>query len=291
MIPLAHIEQWAANAPWPDPRQVEQDAIICRALCDLFSHPLLRQTLAFRGGTAIHKLLFPQPLRYSEDIDLVQVAPGPIGNVIDAIRDSLSWLGRCKRDQTPLTTKLVYRFPAEEGGGSLKLKIEINTREHQSRHGLKTYPFSMAGDWHEGQAAVVSYEPEEIFGTKLRAFLQRNKNRDLFDLSQGLQQLNLDRGRLIDCFVHSTAGEGRPISRAAAEERVLGKLSRSLTEDVAPLLPAGVTFTHSAAIDAVGRIWSELITGLPGESWQSSATVIDRIRAEQEPRFLKGFNP
>ena len=39
MIPLAYIQQWTAYAPWPDLRQVEQDLIICRAMCDLFNHP------------------------------------------------------------------------------------------------------------------------------------------------------------------------------------------------------------------------------------------------------------
>ncbi|OFW07832.1 MAG: hypothetical protein A3H96_07390 [Acidobacteria bacterium RIFCSPLOWO2_02_FULL_67_36] len=41
-------------------------SIICRALCDIFNEPLLADRLAFRGGTAINKLLFRQPLRYSE---------------------------------------------------------------------------------------------------------------------------------------------------------------------------------------------------------------------------------
>lgn len=78
MIPAAFIRQWATHAPWPDLRQVEQDLIICRALCDLFGHPKLQGKIAFRGGTAIHKLLFEKPLRYSEDIDLVQLQPEPI---------------------------------------------------------------------------------------------------------------------------------------------------------------------------------------------------------------------
>ena len=59
MIPQAYIQAWTAKSPWPDLRQVEQDLIICRALCDLFSAPALRGRIAFRGGTAIHKLLFP----------------------------------------------------------------------------------------------------------------------------------------------------------------------------------------------------------------------------------------
>ncbi len=92
MIPRAYIQAWSTKAPWPDMRQVEQDLIICRALCDLFNAAGLRDRIAFRGGTAIHKLLFRQPLRYSEDIDLVQTRAEPIGDTVDAIREALSWL-------------------------------------------------------------------------------------------------------------------------------------------------------------------------------------------------------
>jgi predicted nucleotidyltransferase component of viral defense system len=84
VIPLAHLQEWTARAPWPDLRQVEQDLIICRALCDLFSSKPLQGKIAFRGGTAINKLLFGKPLRYSEDIDLVQRKS--TNSVIDAIR-------------------------------------------------------------------------------------------------------------------------------------------------------------------------------------------------------------
>jgi hypothetical protein len=37
LIPRAYIQAWSTRAPWPDLRQVEQDLIISRALCDLFS--------------------------------------------------------------------------------------------------------------------------------------------------------------------------------------------------------------------------------------------------------------
>ena len=85
MIPNAYLQEWTAKAPWPDLRQVEQDLIISRALCDLFNAQELKGKIAFRGGTALHKLLFSQPLRYSEDIDLVQTNAEPIGLTIDAI--------------------------------------------------------------------------------------------------------------------------------------------------------------------------------------------------------------
>ena len=41
---------------------------------------------------------------------------------------------------------------------------------------------------------MVSFEPEELFGTKFRALLQRRKNRDLYDLSEGLKQLSIGFG-------------------------------------------------------------------------------------------------
>jgi hypothetical protein len=110
LIPRAYLQAWSAKAPWPDLRQVEQDLMICRALCDLFSAPALRGKVAFRGGTAINKLLFQQPLRYSEDIDLVQMQLEPIGTTVDAIRDALAWLGKCNREQAGHSMHLVFKF-------------------------------------------------------------------------------------------------------------------------------------------------------------------------------------
>ena len=82
--------------------------MISRALCDLFTAPALAGKIAFRGGTAINKLLFRQPLRYSEDIDLVQTQPEPIGTTVDAIRDALAWLGKCNRNQAGHSMHLTF---------------------------------------------------------------------------------------------------------------------------------------------------------------------------------------
>lgn len=82
MINRAAIIQWREHAPWSDNAQVEQDLIISRALVAIFSDDFLSSQLAFRGGTALHKLfLSPQP-RYSEDIDLVQIKSGPIKQIM-----------------------------------------------------------------------------------------------------------------------------------------------------------------------------------------------------------------
>lgn len=75
MIPAQNIVAWGNVVPWTDPRQVEQDLVISRALVEVFGDDMLRGALRFRGGTALNKLHFPKPLRYSEDIDLVRTSP------------------------------------------------------------------------------------------------------------------------------------------------------------------------------------------------------------------------
>ena len=288
MIPIAYLQEWSTNAPWPESRQVEQDLIICRALCDLFNSSALAGRIAYRGGTAIHKLLFEQPLRYSEDIDLVQTQPEPIGSTVDAVRDALSWLGRCSRSQVAHSMHLVFSFAAESGAeAKSKLKVEINTREHRSLFGLKKYPFEIDSRWYKSRTEIASYEAEELFGTKLRALLQRQKNRDLFDLNEGLNQLSLEPGRLIACFEHYLSLEGKPITRAAAEQRMLKKLNRSLTEDIAPLLPVGVTFNEDEAIVAFGNVWSELIARIKGAPWKLTEKAIEEIRDKLYPNLLR----
>jgi hypothetical protein len=103
-----------------------------------------------------------------------------------------------------------------------------------------------------------------------------------------LLQLGLDCDRVIACFRHYLGLEGHAISRANAEERMLRKLNQSLTEDIAPVLPAGVSFSDDDAIAAFNRVWGELIRRVPGDPWKSSEAVIDAVRKAKYPGLLSG---
>lgn len=287
MIPASYIQEWSTKAPWPTSQQVEQDLIISRALCDLFNAPALVGKIAFRGGTAIHKLLFKQPLRYSEDIDLVQTRAEQIGPTASAIREALSWLGDCKREQAGHSMHFVFRFaPEAQPDTTLKVKVEINTREHDSVLGIQQYPFAVKNGWYQANASIASFAPEELFGTKLRALLQRRKNRDLFDLHMGLQQLSMNPDTLLACFDHYLALEGKPITRANAEQRMLEKLTRSLTEDIAPLLPSGIHFHEDDAVAAFESIWTTLIARIKGDPWKQTERAIEELRKKKYPVLL-----
>ena len=271
MIARAYITEWQQHAPWPDPAMVEQDLVICRALADIFNHPALKDSLAFRGGTALFKLHMPA-VRYSEDIDLVQVQAGPIGPLMVGIREALTpWLGEPKWKQTQGRVTFRYRFESEEGV-PLSLKVEINSREHFSVFGFQKQPFVVDSRWFSGAAQILTYDLEELLGTKLRALYQRKKGRDLFDLWHAFNGggRTPEVARLIEAFLKYMEAGGHPISRALFEQNLLEKRGDSqFSGDIRPLLAAGTAWDFDTALDFV---MDTLVSRLPGDPWQGRST-------------------
>ena len=268
MIPRAHVTAWRSRAPWPTDAQVEQDLVLSRALVELYRNPSVAQAVAFRGGTALHKLFFTTPGRYSEDIDLVQIGVGPIGPILDAIRASLDpWLGEPKRKQSQGRVTMIYRFETTtKPVQMMRLKVEINTREHFAVLGIQRRPFVVNSPWFSGNADIGAYSIEEMLGTKLRALYQRKKGRDLYDLWLALTSLEVDDEKVVDCFVRYLEHDGLAVSRAEFEGNLNGKLrNRSFLGDIPPLLPTGVSYDVAEAGALVGQ---RLIAQLRGDPWR-----------------------
>lgn len=202
MIPLRYIQEWKEQAPWPNDAQVEQDLIITRALVELFSDELLNKSLAFRGGTALHKLYLKPQVRYSEDIDLVQINSEPINPILKRIREKLSFLGTKRTVKQHIhNNTIIYRFNTEiQPVINMRLKVEINTREHFNILGLKEIPYKVENSWFSKECNITVYELEELLGTKLRALYQRRKGRDLFDLYWALTNHKVDTQKVIQCY-------------------------------------------------------------------------------------------
>ncbi|MBU8892592.1 MAG: nucleotidyl transferase AbiEii/AbiGii toxin family protein [Bacteroidales bacterium] len=201
MIPKPYIAKWQEQAPWKTFAQIEQDLIISRALVAIFSDDILRENLAFRGGTAIHKLFLNPAPRYSEDIDLVQIKEGAIGDILDKIDKVIDFFEEKRKvKQKTNNNTIVYRFTSEHENIPLKLKIEINCKEHFSVLDWKKFPFEVENEWFSGKADVNTYELNELLGTKLRALYQRKKGRDLFDLYYAHQNAGLNYDEIIHCY-------------------------------------------------------------------------------------------
>jgi hypothetical protein len=106
--------------------------------------------------------------------------------------------------------------------------------------------------------------------TKLRALLQRNKGRDLFDLFEALETFEtLDHARVVKCFGLYLARGGTPISRAQAEERMFAKLAApGFMTDIRPLLSAdrAELLSEDAARRAFAAVFAMLVGIMPGAS-------------------------
>lgn len=124
----------------------------------LYNDPLIRHDLAFRGGTALNKIFFQRAARYSEDIDLVQLYPGPIGKTMTSIRQALDgWLGAPKRKLTERGAKLIYNY-SSENNVPMRLKIEINTTEHYHLLDLKELEYAVKSEWFSGNCMITTYQ-------------------------------------------------------------------------------------------------------------------------------------
>jgi predicted nucleotidyltransferase component of viral defense system len=254
MIPKADIVAWRQAAPWISDAQVEQDLIISRVLVSMFQDAFIAEQLAFRGGTALHKLYFSPARRYSEDIDLVQTMPVPIGGLLDTMQEILNdLLGKPRRSQKERSVILTYRMDSEGPPVvPLRLKVEINTKEHFTVYGFCKRPFRVRSRWFTGECEITTFELEELLATKVRALYQRRKGRDLFDLWYGLKEGKADAAKVVRIFREYMKAEGHRISAMDYEKNIESKVSHSgFIEDVTPLLSAGMNYDVKEAFSLV----------------------------------------
>ncbi|TLP79756.1 nucleotidyl transferase AbiEii/AbiGii toxin family protein [Maribacter sp. ACAM166] len=253
MIPKPYIAKWQEQAPWKQFYQVEQDLVISRALVEIFSDDFLRENLAFRGGTALHKLYLNPAPRYSEDIDLVQIKEGPIKPIMQRLNEVITFFE--EKRSTKIGghgAKALYRFTSEYEDIRLRLKLEINCKEHFNVLTWVEFPFEVQSDWFKGSANIRTYNINELLGTKLRALYQRSKGRDLFDLDYSRLNLQLDTEQIIKCFKeYTTFSTGK---RPPSQKQFLLNIEEkeqdpNFTGDMEALLRPEIKYDQNAAFE------------------------------------------
>jgi len=253
MIPKPYIAKWQEQVPWKQFYQVEQDLVISRALIEIFSDNFLRENLAFRGGTALHKLYLNPASRYSEDIDLVQIKPGPIKPIMQRIGEVITFFEEKRNTKIGgHGAKALYRFTSEYEGIRLRLKLEINCKEHFKVLDWVDFPFEVVSEWFTGSAKIKTYSINELLGTKLRALYQRSKGRDLFDLDYSRLNMKLDIDQIIKCFKeYTTFSTG---NRPPSQKEFLMNIEEkeqdpNFTGDMEALLRTGIEYNQEKAFE------------------------------------------
>ncbi len=256
MIPAAHITHWSNRVPWPTRDQVEQDLILSRLIIGISSHIELASELVFRGGTCLHKLHLPAPLRYSEDLDYVRVSRTPIGPVFDALRDVGAEMGFSSRTEITVHPKIRYSA-VFDSGIAMRIKVEINTHETSPARPLIRIPHVVESPWWAGRGDVLTFTPTELLATKLRALHQRRKGRDLFDLWLGLTHLGLDPLEIVACLApYRPSGY---TSKAALATFNGHMTNTAFRRDMEPLVAADLGYDIEEAAQIVATELLELV--------------------------------
>ncbi len=174
------------------------------------------------------------------------------------------------RAQSADGVKLLYRFetttlPTQR----MRVKVEINTREHFTCRGLRTHQYAVVSRWLEATAPITTYDVQELLGTKMRALYQRKKGRDLYDLWAALAVLDADAEGIVECFRSYIRSDGGAVTRAMYEENLGGKLaSAAFRDDVLPLLRDGDGYS----VDEAGAlVHDRLVCRLPDAPWTGAA--------------------
>jgi predicted nucleotidyltransferase component of viral defense system len=251
MIPKPHIAKWQDHAPWKQFYQVEQDLVISRALVEIFSDDFLRENIAFRGGTALHKLYLNPAPRYSEDIDLVQIKAGPIKPIMERLKEVITFFEEPRKTQVKgHGAKALYRFTSEYEEIRLRLKLEISCKEHFNVLDWVDFPFEVESEWFSGKCEIRTYSINELLGTKLRALYQRSKGRDLFDLDYSRLNIELNTEEIINCFKEYTsfATGNKPPSKKEFLFNIEEKeIDPDFTGDMEALLRPEITYNQEEA--------------------------------------------
>lgn len=243
--------------PWPTVEQVEHDLLLSRLIVDIANHDYLGDELVFRGGTCLHKLHAPEPLRYSEDLDYVRSTRGGIRGITTAVSKIGERLGMRVSTSVGEYPKIILRAPFETGEGQMRVKVEVNIRERSPHHPLVRVPFRVESSWFAGEAEVLTFSIEEVLASKIRALYQRSKGRDVFDLWFGLTRLGVMGSSIVEAFAPY-----RPdgINRNKAERNLREKVMKaSFRRDLRPLVAA---LAGEYDIDAAAElIVSEVFAG------------------------------
>lgn len=253
--------------------------------------PLLANSLALKGGTAINLTIFDLP-RLSVDIDLDmaenssrdemlsmrQQITNRIGKYMEAVQYTLS----PKSKNYYALDSFVYEYL---NAGSMKdnLKIEIN---YMLRcHILPLSQRNIKLPWLDTEMTVLSVAPLEIFASKIVALLNRTAPRDLYDVSNMLKYSLFDESEqslLRKCILFYSAIGSDMVPKKFNFSNIINLPQSKIKTDLLPVLRNNASFSLEVVQHQVLLYLKQLL--VPTES---ELNFLDTFRKkEYRPELL-----
>lgn len=230
MIPKEEIVR-VAQTLGISPNLVEKDYVLGWVLWGLYQHPILRESLVFKGGNCLRKVYFPHT-RFSEDLDFTVHRLDIIPHFADYLREVGEIVAKTAgipllMEQTVVKEKAtpdeLFRavdarlyFGGLSGRGSVTMRIKFDISEYErivlplQKHPLQ-HCFSDQGDCH---TRVLTYSLEEVLAEKLRSWVQRTRPRDLFDVVTIVQSgaVPISKSNILHAFLQKTIFKQVPLA-------------------------------------------------------------------------------
>jgi predicted nucleotidyltransferase component of viral defense system len=181
------------------PHVVEKDYVLGWMLAGINSHPVLRESWVFKGGTCLKKCFF-ETYRFSEDLDYTLQDAGHLDEAFlkSAFKEIGEWIYENTGIEIPVDKQVfdIYKNPR----GTISCQGKISYRGPVSSRDLPRIKLDLTADERLVLAPVrvpvfhpytdapadgieaLAYAYEEVFGEKVRALAERTRPRDLYDV-------------------------------------------------------------------------------------------------------------
>ncbi len=250
--------------------------------------------LALRGGTAVNFCYQDVP-RLSIDVDLVYIKSfekelmeqdrAKIKTSLERIFSFLHYTVEPKTSYALEQYLLTYRNNA---GNIDRVKVEVN---YVSSRGpiLKVVRRKMASLFETDQNEVVVLAPEELYGSKIKALIERGIARDLFDVYQiakspGSTDFHtLKRAAIFYCCLELDSDFRRRVGSA-----LLGRIDeKTIRRELKPLLRRDTVFP----LEEAKRTVDNLIFRISALDEEEKGFVDAFYRLDYHPELLFASNP
>ena len=277
--------------------------------------PIFQQPgFALKGGTAINLFLRDMP-RLSVDLDLVFADHRPardaamqmIANHLEAIRSDIIKLGMTCGSGTGTGGDELKLFIERN---RIRIKVEVNHVFRGTILPVEARPLTPeAQDAFFTDIELPVLHPDELYGSKLVAAMDRQHPRDLFDVLMLYENGGLTEG-IVECFVCYLAGHNRPIHEVlfanetdittSYANEFAGMTRQSVSLDLLldtrrhlfAELPSRLNANHRAFLISLAEVqpdWTLMacphLAEMPALRWK--LTNLQRLRATNAAKFAQ----
>lgn len=237
----------------------------------LNTNPILKESLALKGGTAINLTIFNLP-RLSVDIDLDYLITcnkeemlqrrEVINSTIDRYMVSQGYSKNLKTKNPHSLDSWVYDYKGASGNkDNIKIEVNYSLRSHV----LEAEERVIISEHFSSEYHVKTLSPIEIYGSKMNALLNRAAARDLYDARNMIHYALFEGsevGMLKKCVVFYAAISARDkdsINKTFDTKAIDLITKRKIMTDLKPVIKTQDEFELEAAKKLVKDYLSDLM--------------------------------